>query len=453
MIRGYPEIYLFFKMARTRIKKSRTLGFKSASKSASKVINRPKKLRIWEDDAMKRAIDAIKSGRMGTNRAALEYAVPRTTLKDRLTGRVIHGVKMGAKPYLSNQEEQELVEFLLNCAKMGYGKTRRDILNIVHATLLKKTDETGEEFLKDKVSQGWWMKFCSRWPQIRLRKGDSFPVARDQMTNYSVFKDYFDLLDDTLTKFGLKDKPAQIINCDESGMPLEFKLPKIIAGKGTKKVRHSLDQATDSLGSPSDGTLVGSVSIEHVPLNDASVPIDDPAAHNDNTAEPNDSTTGPIDDTTEPNDDTTEPNDHTAESNDVTCELDTSECNSNTSPITKVPNTSDHLSGTQTGENLVHKHMRASVMSPTVTMSTQKIKRSPLADLLVYPTPTQQKAKPKSSARVLTSAESIALLEEKVRKKQEEKEETERKKKERNEKKSLRGRKETQSTGTRSQKG
>ena len=55
---------------------------------------------------------------------------------------------------------------------------------------------------------------------------------------------------------------------------------------------HSLDQTTDSVGSPSDRTLVGSVSIEHVPLNDASVPIDDPATHNDNTTEPNDSTTG-----------------------------------------------------------------------------------------------------------------------------------------------------------------
>ena len=78
----------------------------------------------------------------------------------------------------------------------------------------------------------------------------------------------------------------------------------------------------------------------------------------------------------------------------------------------------------------------------------QKVKRLPLADLLVYPTPTQQKAKPKSSACVLTSAESIALPEEKVCKKQEETE-----KRERNEKKSARGRKETQSTGTRSQKG
>ena len=143
---------------------------------------------------------------------------------------------------------------------------------------------------------------------------------------------------------------------------------------------HSLDQTTDSVGSPSDRTLVGSISIEHVPLNDASMLIDDPAAHTDNTAEPNDSTTGPIDDTTEPNDDTTEPNDdatepndHTAESNDVICELDTSECNSNISLITKVPNTSNHLSGTQIGENLVHKHIRASVTSPTVTVSTQKV--------------------------------------------------------------------------------
>ena len=31
---------------------------------------------MWEDDAMTRAIDAVKSDRMVTNQAALEYAVP-----------------------------------------------------------------------------------------------------------------------------------------------------------------------------------------------------------------------------------------------------------------------------------------------------------------------------------------------------------------------------------------
>ena len=62
-------------------------------------------------------------------------------------------------------------------------------------------------------------------------------IVRDQATSYTIFKNYFDLLGETLTKYGLKDKPAQIYNCDKTGMPLEHKIPKVIAAKGTKKVR------------------------------------------------------------------------------------------------------------------------------------------------------------------------------------------------------------------------
>ena len=186
---------------------------------------------------MTHAMDTIVTGTMRINHVALEYGILPTTLKDRVAGREVRGTKMGTKPYLTYQEEQEIVSFLLNYAKMGYGKTRKDVLNIVHATLVRKAEEDGRQFSKDHISQGWWVKFCNRWPEIRLRKGDAFPVARDQVTAYSVFKDYFNLLDETLTKYKLKDKPAQIYNCDESGMPLEFKLSKIIAGKGAKKVR------------------------------------------------------------------------------------------------------------------------------------------------------------------------------------------------------------------------
>ena len=40
-----------------------------------------------------------------------------------------------------------------------------------------------------------------------------------------------------LINHGLKDKPSQIYNCDESGMPLQHKMPKVITTKGIKKVR------------------------------------------------------------------------------------------------------------------------------------------------------------------------------------------------------------------------
>ena len=212
-------------------KKKASRGKENRRPSASgKLSNRPKKHRQWSEESMLGAMDAVKEGLMGVNRAALEFAVPRTTLKDRISGRVIHGTNTGPKPYLSLEEEKEL-EFLLKCSKMGYGKTRGEVMKIVEATMNKKGMKNC------RISPGWWCAFRKRWPQLSLRKGDSFPIAREKMTTRSVFESYFNMLEETLDEYDLKDKPAQIYNCDELGMPLEHKLPKTISRKGSKKVR------------------------------------------------------------------------------------------------------------------------------------------------------------------------------------------------------------------------
>ena len=100
--------------------------------------NRSAKLRGWSSESMVEAMKAVKEGQFGVNRAALEYGVPKTTLKDRLNGRVIHGSNMGPTPYLTYEEEKELVRFILNCSRMGYGKTRGELLRIVGETMKKK---------------------------------------------------------------------------------------------------------------------------------------------------------------------------------------------------------------------------------------------------------------------------------------------------------------------------
>jgi len=61
---------------------------------------------------MVKTMEAVKYGKMGVNRAAKEYAVPKTTLKDRLSGKVHR--KSGPKPHLSLDEE-ELVKFFDRC--------------------------------------------------------------------------------------------------------------------------------------------------------------------------------------------------------------------------------------------------------------------------------------------------------------------------------------------------
>ena len=108
-------------------------------------------------------------------------------------------------------------------------------------------------------SLGWWNHFCKRWPQLRLCKGDSFPTVRDQETSYTVFKNYFDLFGETLTKYGIKYKPVQIYNYGYATRTQ--KMPKVIAAKGTKKVR----QCTSGTKSQITVLACASASVQTIP--------------------------------------------------------------------------------------------------------------------------------------------------------------------------------------------
>ena len=51
------------------------------------------------------AIETAMSG-VSANQAARQYGVPPSTLKDRLSGQVLHGAKPGPRPYLGPNEEK-----------------------------------------------------------------------------------------------------------------------------------------------------------------------------------------------------------------------------------------------------------------------------------------------------------------------------------------------------------
>ena len=80
-----------------------------------------------------------------------------------------HGTKPGPVAYLDPSEEEELVNFLFECSRVGYGKTKREVLQMVEAAAKKKG-----VVIKGHISDGWWYHFCQRWPKVSLRKGDHF---------------------------------------------------------------------------------------------------------------------------------------------------------------------------------------------------------------------------------------------------------------------------------------
>ena len=110
----------------------------------------------WTDSEMLAAIEDVKQG-MLCNHAAYTHGVPRSTLKDRISGRVIHGKNPGPAHYLSSEEEALLADYLLKSSDMGYGKTQLDVSCIVESYLKQKGSLKGEQ-----LSNGWWDKVLRR---------------------------------------------------------------------------------------------------------------------------------------------------------------------------------------------------------------------------------------------------------------------------------------------------
>ena len=97
-------------MARGQTKRKRSLPDQRPES------NRPKKYRKWNEESKTGVIKAVTEGKLGVNRAADQYTVPRSTLKDRLSGR--HGNRSGPELYLSFEEERELANHLIKYAEI-----------------------------------------------------------------------------------------------------------------------------------------------------------------------------------------------------------------------------------------------------------------------------------------------------------------------------------------------
>ena len=209
-------------------------GFRRAAKASSgKGKDRSAVRKQWSDEQMLAAIEDVAEG-MPQNQAADLHSVPRSTLKDRVSGRVLHGTKPGPIPYLSPNEESELASFLIDAAKIGYGRTRRDVRCLVESHLQQNRGKD-ESF---SLSNGWWDNFMKRNPSLRLRSGDATAKVRMDALNKESITAYFDLLKSLYDQYNFYGHPEAVYNMDETGVPLEPRPPKVVAKKGQKKVRY-----------------------------------------------------------------------------------------------------------------------------------------------------------------------------------------------------------------------
>ncbi|XP_019861816.1 PREDICTED: uncharacterized protein LOC109590340 isoform X7 [Amphimedon queenslandica] len=200
------------------------------------VIERPQYYCQWEDVSMIKALKAVEEEGMSVRHASELFGVPKSTLHDRVSGKVQHGAHPGPSAYLTKEEEDELARFLLRCADIGYPHTISQILAIVQQAI----DLKG---LKRTVTTGWWQRFSERHKEIALRSAVPLSTIRAKAMDNDSLNRYFDILEDTLKKNRIFNDPTVIYNCDETGMPLNPKGLKVVTHRRAKNV-HSISGDT-----------------------------------------------------------------------------------------------------------------------------------------------------------------------------------------------------------------
>ena len=172
------------------------------------------------------AIEACRSGKLSTRRASQTYCVPRTTLLDRVAGRIDHdNAKWGKDPHLAAVEEQELIEYAMGRVNAGLGLSKQSFLRYVGQYAASR----GKGFKGGVPSEKWWVLFKKRHPHLSLRQPEPTALARHKGMERERVSAYFANVLEALTENGLLDKPERLWNMDETGVILSHRPSKVIA--------------------------------------------------------------------------------------------------------------------------------------------------------------------------------------------------------------------------------
>lgn len=176
-----------------------------------------KKKKKWTEEAMERALVEVKSGRCTVRQAAKEFGVPKSSLGDRVSGRVTPGSRSGPAQLITNEEEELLVEFSLYMSKHGFPLTKQQLVSF--ASTIYKRQHRRVAF--SKLGQTWWLNFRKRQEKnITIQPADSVVRGRTLCVQKEAVDQFFRLLATIVDAQGLRGKPRQILNCNETSFQL-----------------------------------------------------------------------------------------------------------------------------------------------------------------------------------------------------------------------------------------
>uniref|UniRef100_A0ABD2VUC6 HTH CENPB-type domain-containing protein n=1 Tax=Trichogramma kaykai TaxID=54128 RepID=A0ABD2VUC6_9HYME len=209
-----------------------------------KAKNSKLKRKIYSQDDVYKALKSMEDG-MSSRNAATLFNIPRSTLYAKYKFIIPVEAARGPRTYLSSDEENEIVQWVLHCSERGFPITKSVLLKCVQKFVTKLKRIT--PFKDNKPGRHWYKSFLKRHDNIKSRVAQNLTTGRVSATE-EVIRKWFGQVEDYFKKFNLMGiDRSRIFNLDESAFHLTPKGDRVLAQRGSKNVYKIVNSDKESV--------------------------------------------------------------------------------------------------------------------------------------------------------------------------------------------------------------
>ncbi|KAJ8890124.1 hypothetical protein PR048_009631 [Dryococelus australis] len=135
--------------------------------------------------------------------------------------------KIGRGVVLSPEMEQNLLKFIIDMQKLGFGLAAYQVRELAYK--LAKTEKR-EHLICDKTkvaSKWWWNSYKERYG-LSLRVTENLSAYTASMSSPTMINDYFEKVNHLLMTLGIKDSASRLWNVDETRLCYVVKPNKVV---------------------------------------------------------------------------------------------------------------------------------------------------------------------------------------------------------------------------------
>ena len=169
---------------------------------------------IHKEGRIELALNALRTGQLKSVREAQRlYDVPRTTLRDRIDGRVARIDSRANSHKLTSTEELVLMQQILEKDQRGAPATVAIIRQMANILLAERVKGTSQ--MPVVVGKNWASNFVRRTPEIDSKYNRKYDYQRAKCEDPKLISEWFERIRSTIEKYGIATE--DIYNFDESG--------------------------------------------------------------------------------------------------------------------------------------------------------------------------------------------------------------------------------------------